>query len=63
MVLMWLRTTSGASAGSSIVYGEVGVVCSVFELEMLPPRGGVMTMTPVCYRDEALIGGVCVWGI
>jgi hypothetical protein len=58
-IFMWLRTASIVLAGSTIVFGEVGVICYEFGLEMLLHSGEIMTMTLVRCLDKALF--VEVW--
>lgn len=49
---VWVRLT--------IVYDEVGVSCLGLGMAMMPARGEVVTLTPVCYLDKALSGEMCV---
>ena len=44
---------------STIVYDEVGVVCSEFRDGDDVSRRGVMTIAHACYLDETLFGVVC----
>lgn len=42
------------------MYDEVGVSCLGLGMAMMPARGEVVTLTPVCYLDKALSGEMCV---
>lgn len=57
---MHLHMASSMWVGSSIAYGEVGVLCSEFRDGDDASKGGVMTMMPTCCLDETLPGVVSV---